>query len=75
MFRRIGAATTEDSFHEGSQATGTVTLQGAQAEMARLQGDTAFVTRYLAGDVEARRIMDALHQQITGVNPALEPTP
>jgi hypothetical protein len=75
MFRRIGAATSEDDFKEGSQSTGIVTMQGAQAEMARLQGDEAFVKRYLAGDVDARRTMDALHQQITGVNPALELAP
>ena len=76
MFRRIGAATTEDTFVEGAQATGApTTLPGAQAEMARLQQDDAWVKRLLGGDVEARRQFEGLTQQITGVNPALEARP
>jgi hypothetical protein len=76
MFRRIGAATTEDTFVEGSQATGApTTLAAAEAEMARLQQDDAWVKRLLAGEVEARRQFEGLTQQITGVNPALEPRP
>jgi hypothetical protein len=76
MFRRIGAATTEDTFVEGSQATGApTTLPAAEAELARLQQDDAWVKRLLGGEVEARRQFEALTQQITGVNPVLEMRP
>src|SRR6516164_5806317 len=76
MFRRIGAATSEDNFVEGSQATGApTTLPGAQAELNRLMADDALGRRLTAGDVEARRQFEALIQQITGVNPAMEAAP
>jgi len=76
MFRRIGAATSEDTFVEGSQATGApTTLPGAQAELNRLMADDAWGRRLTAGDVEARRQFEALTQQITGVNPAMEAAP
>jgi hypothetical protein len=76
MFRRIGAATTEDTFVEGSQATGApTTVSGAEAELSRLQQDDAWVKRFLAGEVESRRQFEQLTQQITGVNPALEMRP
>jgi hypothetical protein len=76
FFRRIGAATTEDTFVEGAQATGApTTLPGAQAELNRLLADDAWGRRLTTGDVEARRQFEALTQQITGVNPAMEAAP
>jgi hypothetical protein len=68
MFRKIGAGTSEDTFVEGKGSGSSVMTQaGAVARKAELMNDKAWATRYLSGDVQAKREMFALDSMIAGV--------
>ena len=60
MFRRIGAGTSEDSFVSAAPGGAVTTVNGAAARIEELRSDSAFVGKYLAGDISARREMDNL---------------
>jgi hypothetical protein len=74
VLRMIGAsAVTEDELHTGSNGSGTpTTASSAQAEIDRLKTDQSFMSRWLAGEKDAKDYMAYLHQIQTGVNPAFE---
>lgn len=63
MFRKVGAGTSEDTFVEGKGTTPT-TVASAQARLAELQSDKAWVDRLFKGDAAARREHDNLIAQI-----------
>jgi len=67
--RKIGAGTSEDTFVErGTGSNGNVTTrEGAISRKAELMADGAWATRYLSGDVAAKREMDAINIMIDGV--------
>lgn len=67
MFRKIGAATSEDTFIEGGGSGNPATREGAHARKAELMADQAWAKRYLAGGAAEKREMDALNQLIAGV--------
>lgn len=60
MFRKIGAGTSEDTFHDGGGNTNVVTRESAQARLNELTNDQAWGKRLLAGDAAARREFDHL---------------
>jgi hypothetical protein len=60
MFRRIGAGTSEDTFVTSAPGGAVTTVNGAAARVEELRSDSAFVAKYLAGDISARREMDNL---------------
>jgi hypothetical protein len=60
MFRKIGAGTSEDTFHDGGSAANPVTRESAQARLNELTNDQAWGKRLLAGDAAARREFDHL---------------
>jgi len=65
MFRKIGAATSEDTFVEGKNiSTGPATVAGARARLAELQADKEWSSRLLKGGVPERREFDSLTQMI-----------
>jgi hypothetical protein len=68
-FRKIGAGTTEDMFVDSVRGTAgnPVTREGAIARKAELEKNAVWVKRYLSGDADAGREMNALIQQIDGV--------
>lgn len=64
LFRKIGAGTSEDSFHEaGRSGAAPATAEAASARLAELQRDAAWTKRLLAGDVQARIEFDNLTRQ------------
>jgi hypothetical protein len=65
IFRKIGAGTSEDTFHEGRQVT-TPTSQSASARLAELSNDKAWGKRLLAGDAQAKAEFDTLTKQAIG---------
>lgn len=68
MFQAVGAKTGEDTF-VNNPAPGQPGVMGpaqADARIADLKADKAWVDRYLNGDVNARREMDALTSIKTG---------
>lgn len=64
MFRNIGSKIGEDKFHTGDgrgvDNGGMMTLEQAEARKVELKNDKGWVTKFLAGDVTARREMAAL---------------
>lgn len=67
FWRRIGAGTSEDTFHGGStNGMSPTTVNGAIARKAELMADKAFSTRYLAGEAAAVREMNNLLLLISG---------
>lgn len=69
MFRKIGAGTSEDTFHDGAPggAGHVATRDGAVARKAELMRDNGWVERYNKGGVEEVREMQGLNRWITGV--------
>lgn len=69
MFRNIGTKIGEDKFHTGDgkgiDNGGMMTFEQAQSRKLELKGDKAWVTKYLSGDVTAKREMAALDTIIT----------
>jgi hypothetical protein len=51
--RKIGAGSSEATFHEGSSGTGPTTREGAASRLAELEGDKAWGKRLAAGDAVA----------------------
>jgi hypothetical protein len=68
MFHTLGLKMGEDRYVTspggGSGGSGLMSKSGALAQLAALKADTAFVSRYLAGDREATRQMSDLHKII-----------
>lgn len=65
--RKIGAGTSEDTFHEGGgHRGGPTTREGAVARLNQLQADTAWCARLLKGDQETTNEWRALTIQIEG---------
>ena len=62
LFQAVGAKTGEDVFvnNPNPGAPGVMGPAQAEARIADLKADSAWVARYLNGDVNARREMDAL---------------
>ena len=66
MFHRLGAALGEHQFFDvgqgsgGGNKSGTFTVEQARAELARLEGDTAWVAKINAGDATAMQQFDNL---------------
>jgi hypothetical protein len=65
MFLNLGTRMGEDKFVTGGKVGvgegGALSKEQAAAQLAELKRDKAFVTKYLDGDRDARRQMDALH--------------
>ncbi len=60
---KLGRGLREDSFAGGSSVPAAgLTKEGAKEELALLQRDKAFATRYLAGEAEAVRKFTRLHE-------------
>lgn len=71
MFRRVGAATTEDTFVEGRQGgAAPATREAATARRAELESDPAWRERFLAGDKKAFSEWHALNEQEFGMSEA-----
>ncbi len=67
MFRAIGSKIGEDKFVTSDRpAGGVMTREQAQAKLSELKHDTAWANRFLAGDVAAKREMEALTILISG---------
>lgn len=68
--RKIGTATSEDTFIERGATGGGIphTREGAVSRKAELMADTAWAGRYLKGGVAEAREMNALNQMIDGAN-------
>ena len=66
MFRKIGAGTKEDAFHEGNNPNPTTT-EAARARKAELLNDKDWVARYRKGGAAENREMRSLNQIIAGV--------
>jgi len=66
MFRRIGAATSEDTFVEGrgSPSNNVATVEGAKARLAELMADQDWGSRLLKNDAAAVREWTNLTQLI-----------
>lgn len=67
--RKIGSATSEDTFVErgaGGAAGPPTTREGAMSRKAELMGDPAWCKRYTSGDVTARQEMSGLNMMIDG---------
>lgn len=68
MFLNLGTRMGEDKFVTGAKTgigpNGALSKEQANSQLAELKADKAFVAKYLDGDREARRQMDALHQLI-----------
>lgn len=60
MFHKIGVAIGEDKFVTSPQTGITMTADGAQARIAELKSDKAWVERYQAGDKKAFQEMKDL---------------
>ena len=68
MFRNIGSKIGEDKFIVGNNPqgnNGVMTTEQAEARKVELKNDPGFVTKFLAGDAEARREMLALDTILT----------
>jgi hypothetical protein len=60
---KLGRGLKEDSFAGGSSVPAAgLTKEGAKEELALLQRDKAFATRYLAGEADAVRKFTRLHE-------------
>jgi|SRR5882672_4714245 len=70
MFRKVGAGTSEDTFHEGRTTGSPPTADSAKARLDELQNDAAWRTRLFAGDATANREFIALTEQIVGISAA-----
>ena len=71
MFLKLGQGMGEDRLITGGGTGigqgGVLSQAQAQAQLAELKADKAFVARYFDGDRDARRQMDALHKIIAGI--------
>ena len=67
--RKIGSATSEDTFVERGATAGGLptTREGATARKAELMADRDWAGRYLKGGMAEKREMDALNMMIDGV--------
>jgi hypothetical protein len=65
--RKIGAGTSEDTWHDGSRGPGghPTTREGAQSKLNELMNDAAWGKRLTSGDPAARAEWEALTRQIT----------
>lgn len=66
MFRKFGAGTSEDPFHDGGQNGAPTTQNGAKAQLAQLMADPAWGKRLTAGDAATKREFDNLMLTIHG---------
>ncbi len=66
FWRKIGAGTTEDTFHEAGQTGNPVTMNGARARITELQNDPEWTSRYLKGMAKEKAEMDNLMQLLHG---------
>jgi len=63
LLAKLGSATGEAGFVRGDAAgSGLLSVDQAKSRIKELMQDSAFTRRYAAGDTEARRQMDSLHQ-------------
>lgn len=60
FWRKIGSGTTDDTFIESGQGGNPVTMNGAKARIAELEGDREWTARYLKGGVKEVAEMNAL---------------
>jgi hypothetical protein len=72
MFRSIGEKTGEATFVQGQGGGGgnVMTAEQALARKDELKNDSAWVAKYLAGDQEAKRQMEAVERIIWSAAPA-----
>lgn len=71
MFRKIGGATSEDTFVEGkTPSSGSMTREMAVSRKAELMADSAWQQRFLSGDAAAGTEMRNLDYMIAGIDPA-----
>lgn len=67
MFRQIGSKIGEDKFiSSNTSGTGMLTKDMALARVGELKADKQWVTKYLAGDAQAKREMQSLMTIIAG---------
>lgn len=66
FWRKIGAGTSEASFHEGGTTGNPTTINGAVARRQELTSDPEWSKRYLAGGAKETAEMNALIALITG---------
>ena len=59
---KLGRGLKEDSFAGGTVPAAGLTKEGAKEELALLQRDKAFATRYLAGEADAVKRFTRLHE-------------
>lgn len=73
MMAKLGKHFVETAFKGGDGAGGSfaVTLEQAQAQLAALRADKAFVTRFSNGDVDARKQIAALTEMIANLTPTV----
>lgn len=71
VFAKLGKHFVEAAFKGGDGAGGNfaVTLDQAQAQLKALRDDKAFVARWGAGDVDARKQISALTEMIANMMP------
>lgn len=63
LLLRLGQATGEHTFVGGGPGGGSHTsAEQAKSEIARLQGDSGFISRIRAGDTEAKKLWNDLHK-------------
>jgi len=66
FWRKIGSATSEDTFVESGQGGNPVTMNGARARVQELKSDPDWVARYLKGSQKEVQEMNNLIQLISG---------
>jgi len=66
FWRKIGAGTSESTFHEGGTTGNPTTMQGAIARKEELMNDPEWSKRYMAGGAKEVAEMNGLIALITG---------
>lgn len=66
FWRKIGAGTSESTFHDGGTTGNPTTMQGAIARKSELERDPEWSARYLKGSPKEVAEMNALIQLIAG---------
>lgn len=61
MFHNLGTKLGEDAYIKGESTNGVMSREQASVRIGELKKDEAFVKRYMAGDVNARKEMTDLH--------------
>jgi len=73
FFRKLGAATNEDTFVDGAKTSGSpATAEAAKSRLNDLKSDADWTKRYLAGSAKEVREFKNLMAQITGINEETE---